>query len=279
MRAIPISVHANRPLRAVTAALALSIVAAPHGARGASIVFNTRATIQTLSFSDTSAFSDASLQNHSEILISGNAGDSYTFNWQIPDGATGFSATATSTAGAFSVSSPVFTSGTPNDTEEFTLIALDPSSSGTLTIVGSLGVNVAPSGGDTTLSTEVSGSYNFLDVTFNPVAKEGDGNAFDFTAKIPGDYSGTGIGTGGHRLISLNSNWTISQPWVYNGKYTIFTATINDYQHATDQIGLEYQIYGAPVSASTDGPIPLWALGALGAGLVGIASRRLKKAA
>lgn len=30
---------------------------------------------------------------------------------------------------------------------------------------------------------------------------------------------------------------------------------------------------------STDGPIPVWALGALGAGLVGIASRRLKKAA
>jgi regulator of chromosome condensation (RCC1) repeat-containing protein len=30
---------------------------------------------------------------------------------------------------------------------------------------------------------------------------------------------------------------------------------------------------------ATDGPLPLWALGALGAGLVGIASRRLKKAA
>ena len=32
-------------------------------------------------------------------------------------------------------------------------------------------------------------------------------------------------------------------------------------------------------SNSTDGPLPLWALGALGAGLVGIASRRLKKGA
>jgi probable HAF family extracellular repeat protein len=30
---------------------------------------------------------------------------------------------------------------------------------------------------------------------------------------------------------------------------------------------------------STDGPIPLWALGALSAGLVGIASRRLQKSA
>ena len=34
----------------------------------------------------------------------------------------------------------------------------------------------------------------------------------------------------------------------------------------------------APPAASSDGPIPLWALGALSAGLLGIASRRLKKA-
>jgi hypothetical protein len=32
-------------------------------------------------------------------------------------------------------------------------------------------------------------------------------------------------------------------------------------------------------TASTDGPIPLWALGILGAGLVGVASRRLRKTA
>jgi hypothetical protein len=36
---------------------------------------------------------------------------------------------------------------------------------------------------------------------------------------------------------------------------------------------------GSNSDNTTDGPIPLWALGALGAGLVGIASRRLKRAA
>jgi hypothetical protein len=34
-----------------------------------------------------------------------------------------------------------------------------------------------------------------------------------------------------------------------------------------------------PADPGTDGPIPLWALGALAAVLVGVASRRLKKAA
>jgi hypothetical protein len=38
------------------------------------------------------------------------------------------------------------------------------------------------------------------------------------------------------------------------------------------------QTQGSSASpASSDGPLPLWAIGALGAGLVGIASRRLKK--
>jgi hypothetical protein len=32
-----------------------------------------------------------------------------------------------------------------------------------------------------------------------------------------------------------------------------------------------------PSDSTSDGPIPLWAIGALGAGLIGVASRRLKK--
>ena len=39
------------------------------------------------------------------------------------------------------------------------------------------------------------------------------------------------------------------------------------------------QAGGSGNGGDSDGPLPLWALGALGAGLLGIASRRLKKAA
>jgi hypothetical protein len=34
-----------------------------------------------------------------------------------------------------------------------------------------------------------------------------------------------------------------------------------------------------PGSGGADGPLPLWALGALGAGLIGIAARKLKHVA
>jgi hypothetical protein len=42
------------------------------------------------------------------------------------------------------------------------------------------------------------------------------------------------------------------------------------------QSGTDYS--SAATTGDTDGPMPLWALGALGAGLLGIASRKLKKA-
>ncbi len=46
-----------------------------------------------------------------------------------------------------------------------------------------------------------------------------------------------------------------------------------------DDIAAVQFLYGGPPSSTSDGPIPLWALGALGAGLVYIARRRLKVAA
>jgi hypothetical protein len=44
-------------------------------------------------------------------------------------------------------------------------------------------------------------------------------------------------------------------------------------------IGLEITATNSPGDSAGDGPLPLWASGALGAGLIGIASRRLKKVA
>jgi len=51
-------------------------------------------------------------------------------------------------------------------------------------------------------------------------------------------------------------------------------------QQSIVAIGVDNLIYtaGSVSSGDSDGPLPLWALCALGAGLVGIASRRLKKA-
>src|SRR3984957_12035138 len=68
-----------------------------------------------------------------------------------------------------------------------------------------------------------------------------------------------------------------------NGINTVVAANFLQSQQAVDTPGnaadwtlTEVQTSGA-VGGATDGPIPLWALVAFGAGLVGIASRRLAK--
>jgi hypothetical protein len=46
---------------------------------------------------------------------------------------------------------------------------------------------------------------------------------------------------------------------------------------AAAQVTQSFTVTPSTVNNTTDGPIPWWALGALGAGLVGIATRRLQK--
>jgi hypothetical protein len=80
------------------------------------------------------------------------------------------------------------------------------------------------------------------------------------------------------------ANWT---PGTVRNAYMVLTATSGSISsvgfqtdnNALDDVGFsDLAIAQAPSILSTDGPIPLWALVALGAGLAGIASRRLKKA-
>jgi hypothetical protein len=62
--------------------------------------------------------------------------------------------------------------------------------------------------------------------------------------------------------ISIDPTWSASNP----GYVLVFSSNVIPPTAASG-------------AASADGPIPLWALGALGAGLLGVASRRLTRAA
>src|SRR5262249_17945863 len=97
----------------VGAALAAGIVCS---AQAGTISIGNRNSSQTLSFADTAIFSDAAVSGTTVFNIAGNMGDTYSFGYLEPHGATGFSATASSD---FSVTAPVFTSGIPNDTQSF----------------------------------------------------------------------------------------------------------------------------------------------------------------
>jgi hypothetical protein len=237
-------------------------------ALAATIIVNQRTSEETLSFSDTSTFSDAAVAGHSAFSISGNTGDTLSLGFTVPHGSTGFSATASSD---FSVSSPVFTAGVPNDTQAFTVVALNTPSAGTLTVLDNLAVNVAPAGADVTLQTGTAGGYHFLDGTYDPTAGQTSGHPFVYSLLIPGNYSTVGTSTGDHKLLSINAAWNISQNFVFDGTNTVFTASIDNYNPAADRIGLEYQIYGSPVVPL---PATVWLLASGVAGLGALVRRR-----
>ena len=86
------------------------------------------------------------------------------------------------------------------------------------------------------------------------------------------------------QMIDLNgaigsaaSNYQLTAAYAINNDGQILAEGTNNSMGTTDVLLLTPA--GASESNSTDGPVPLWALGALGGGLLGIASRRLKRAA
>jgi hypothetical protein len=243
----------HRSLDASGAALILMsglAVASMPSAHASPVVFTGRTTTQTLSFADTSGFSDAGVATTTHLGVSGALGDTVTLNYLIPAGATGFSVGSLSPD--FAVTAPVYTANSPNGTQTFTISGNAPSGAvGTIQLHESLSVGAAPSGALNTLSTGTLGGVNYLDETYNPVANQTVGHPFTYTVILPGDYSASGTAAGDHELISLGAAWSIGQSWVFNGSTTTFSVTIPDYQGVgVTPLNLEYQIYGAT-------PVPL----------------------
>jgi hypothetical protein len=241
-------------------------------AYSAQIAVTQRDSTETLSFADASAFSDASQHTTTALTVFGNQGDTRNFGYTIPHGETGFQVTSTPD---FSISNPVYIPGTPNDTQAFTVTANNNPSSGALTVNQDLAVNVAPAGAINSLSSGVSGGYNYLDEIYNPTANQVTGGTFNFTAIINGNYSASGTTTGSHQLISINNFWTIGQNFTFDGTNTIFTASISNYDPAANQINLEYKIFGAS-TALTAVPVPaaVWLFGSALAGFLGFNRRK-----
>ena len=254
--------NSGRTVHWLATLLGLGAIAASSGSWAATIVIGSRDSTQTVSFSDTSAFSDAAISGTTVFGIFGNSGDMLNLGYLEPHGATGVS---TSVSGPFTVFASAPTIGSPNDTYPISVTATGSPSIGNLTISSNLGVNVAPVGAINTLNTGISSGYNYLEQIYNPVANQDTGNPFSVTFDIAGNYSGIGVGSGMHQVLSLNSNWTVTQNFVFNGTDTVFAANINDYQPSLDQIDLEYKIYGSPVPLPAAVWLMLSGLGGVGA--------------
>ena len=205
-----------------------------------------RDSTHTVSFSDTSQFSDASIARSATLQLFGASPATQGLNWDVPHGATGFSV-VDNTPLAFSTTAPGFTAGSLNDIYSFAVLAqaMAPTP-GSITILDNLGVNVAPAGAVSNLAAGNNGTNYYLDEFFNPAANQSVGANFFLTESLPGNYSTIGTAQGDHKLLNINPAWTITSNFVFNGTDTIFSAYADNYALA-DQIDLEYQIYGATV--------------------------------
>lgn len=254
---------------AMASAFALGLATADE-ASAAAILFTSRDSAQVVTFSDLSAFSDASLGATTTLGVAGAQGDSTTLGYVVPSGTTGFSVVSLSSS--FSVTAPIFTPGMPNGSQSFA-ISGDTlgGATGAIQTNESLAVGAAPPGAIATLTTGLLGGVHFLDETYNPIANQTVGSPFNFSVVLPGNYSAVGTSTGDHQLISLGGAWTINQNWVFNGSTTTFSASIATYQGiGLTPLNLEYQIYGAA-------PVPLPASAWLllgGLGTFSMAARR-----
>jgi hypothetical protein len=246
--------------------------AVPALSTAATIGITSRDTLLTLSFADQSAFSDASLASKTTLGLIGVAGDTRNFGWLVPTGTTNFSVQTSEPD--FSVSSgPTLNAGSPNSTYGFVVAAnANPFPvPGTLTVTSNLGVNVAPAGAISSISTGANNSFLYLDQYYNPEGNQSVGAPFSVTVRIPGDYSAATK----HELLSLGAAWTTGSNFVYDSgnNVTIFSASIQNYQgQSSTPLNLEYRIYGAPVPE----PATVWLLaaGVAGLGWAGVRRRR-----
>jgi hypothetical protein len=257
-----------RPMRRLLTALVTVAAAVLPGVVYATPLVTQRDSSLALSFSDTSAFSDASLASATTLSLAGASPDTQNFGWITPNGTTGFQVVSSSPN--FSVSLPVLNPGSPNSVEAFTVFALAPIvAPGSITVSGNLSVNVAPAGAESRITTGISGSGNYLlDQFYNPTANQSLGLPFSVSVSIPGNYSPIGTAAGAHQLLSLGAGWSIDSDFVFNGTRTIFAAHIDPYLgQASTPVDLEYQIYGL-TAVPEPSPLSMLALALLTGGLV-----------
>lgn len=92
------------------------------------------------------------------------------------------------------------------------------------------------------------------------------GGVFDYAVTLPGDWSTTGTAAGDSELLALNPEFTVTQDFVFDPASNTTTLEVRNtsYDLSHPGVGLDFIVFGSPVSEPLSSALLMAGLGALG---------------
>ena len=215
---------------------------------------DTRTTTNSLSFSDL-AFDDLSKVRTDLLRFHGSVGDAGKFT----------------IAGPFGSDDVVFV--VPGSGMSISNQARDPSTgsiSYRAAITGATNQVVTQSWTVTKSGSMVTGissnGLHTLEFIGNNVNFLKAGGVFDYSVTLPGNWSTHGTATGDSELLGVNPAFTVTQDFVFDPHSDTTTLEVLDthYDPSHPDVGLDFIVFGSPVSEPLPSALLLAGLGALG---------------
>ena len=92
------------------------------------------------------------------------------------------------------------------------------------------------------------------------------GGVFDYSVTLPGNWSKQGTSTGDSELVAVNPEFTVTKDFVFDAVSDTTTLEVLDtnYDLSHSDVGLDFIVFGSPVSEPLPSALLLAGLGALG---------------
>lgn len=207
------------------------------------ITFTSRDNSGVITFSDMTFF-DASEHQVSTVQVVGNLGDQQLQSYSAKPGETNF---AILSGSGIAITNLVPPNGSNGYKATFG-VQVAGNSDQWFSIAGDFPATTAVQGLSYThlVRTVTNGAYN-LEFAGMGNGLVTPGGTYVSELTLPGNWSSQGVGVGESQLISLASNWTVTQDFVYNAatNTTAFVAVNSSYVAGTSP-NLDIVLHGSP---------------------------------
>jgi hypothetical protein len=241
-------------LSRIVAAFVLGLPAVAMSASLTNSNIDTRTTTNVLSFSDL-AFDHLDKQRTDVLKFHGAVGSAGTFT----------------IAGPFDPSvAVVLTPGSGMSISGETFHPADGSVSYQAAITGNSHLSVTQSWNvskSSSMKTGISANgLHYLEFIGSNFGFLKAGGVFDYAVTLPGDWSTAGTSTGDSELLGLNPEFKITKDFVFDPVSDTTTLDVRNtnYDLSHPDVGLDFIVFGSPVSEPLPSALLLAGLGALG---------------